>query len=209
MALLDATYAGLQAAIIDQSWRAGDSVFAAAVPDFIRAAEMQMNRKLRVRQMVTISTASISSEFAGIPADMQDPISFTLSDGTVLDCQPMGAVADDNWVSGGARTGKPMTYTIAGGQFQFSPIPNQAYSARLVYYAQIPQLSNSTTTNWLLTSHGDAYLYGALTMAEGYLSEDARVGTWGTIYGQIIDDLNEAYGETFGDRLTMQATFAP
>ena len=60
----------------------------------------------------------------------------------------------------------------------------------MLYRASVPALSDSVTTNWLLTSAPDAYLYGALLQAAPYLSDDNRIGVWGSLYENAITELN-------------------
>ena len=80
-------------------------------------------------------------------------------------------------------------FTMVGQQFQVIPPPNTSYSAELLYYAKIPALSDSNTTNWLLTESPDIYLYGALVQSSPYLKEDERVGTWAGLYQRFVDDM--------------------
>jgi hypothetical protein len=58
-----------------------------------------------------------------------------------------------------------------------------------MYYAQIPSLSVSNTTNWLLTEAPDVYLYATLIQSAPYLKEDERIGTWAGIYQRLLADL--------------------
>jgi hypothetical protein len=62
----------------------------------------------------------------------------------------------------------------------------------LVYYQEIPALSDSQTTNWLLTDAPDAYVYGALTQAAPFLGEDERLPTWAQLYTSAIQGLNSS-----------------
>jgi len=205
---LDGTYTGLQAAVADHAFRTGDAVFTAAIPDFIRAAEAELTRRLRVRQMVSVDASfSLTGEFVDLPADFEDAITLILADGSVLDCLPMGLVVNALWYDN-QTTGEPRHYAIVGGQMQLAPAPDQTYAGTLTYYASLPALSVAGA-NWLLSGHPDAYLYGALSKAAPYLDEDARLQSWGALYEQAITTLNLAYGESYGDRLTMQAPFAP
>lgn len=58
---------------------------------------------------------------------------------------------------------------------------------RLLYHKGVPALSDSATTNWLLTREPGAYLYGALIEASPYVADDARTVLWATQYKAIID----------------------
>src|SRR5690606_32381418 len=74
--------------------------------------------------------------------------------------------------------GVPRYAAVVDGEVIVSPVPDQAYSLRLAYWQGITPLSVSATTNWLLTSHPDLYLYASLLQAAPYLYEDERVGLW-------------------------------
>jgi hypothetical protein len=43
----------------------------------------------------------------------------------------------------------------------------------MLYSQKVPALSDSATTNWLLTSHPDAYLFGTLTMSATLTEREA------------------------------------
>jgi hypothetical protein len=62
----------------------------------------------------------------------------------------------------------------------------------LAYYAKLSKLSDSNTTNWLLTAAPDAYLYGTLMQAAPYLQDDARIATWSALYSSALEDLQVA-----------------
>jgi hypothetical protein len=67
-----------------------------------------------------------------------------------------------------------------------------------VFYSKIPALSDSNTTNWLLTASPDIYLYGSLMQSAPYLRDDDRVGIWASLYQKAIDDLNISNERTRG-----------
>ena len=62
----------------------------------------------------------------------------------------------------------------------------------LSYYQAIPGLSTDNTSNWLLTSYPDAYLYGVLAVAYNYLRDDAQaadmLGFSDRIFAEIMKD---------------------
>jgi len=76
-------------------------------------------------------------------------------------------------------TGQPVNYAIrSGSTIVLGPSPQESYDLVLNYYQKIPVLSDSNTTNWLLTAHPDLYLYGALVQAEAFMIDDNRVPLW-------------------------------
>jgi hypothetical protein len=86
--------------------------------------------------------------------------------------------------------GKPRYYRHAENQFEVFPTPDSAYAAELLYYQKIPSLANDATTNWLLSSYPDIYLYGSLLNSAPYLAEDGRAEVWARLYGEAVDKLN-------------------
>ena len=77
--------------------------------------------------------------------------------------------------------GKPYYFTLVGGsstQLEVLRSPDQTYTSSIVYYTRIPALTDSATTNWLLTANPDIYLFGALVEAEPYLKNDERMPMW-------------------------------
>jgi hypothetical protein len=78
-----------------------------------------------------------------------------------------------------ALTGTTRYYTIINGEFQLLPAPSGSVTYTLRYYAKIPALSASNTSNWLLLKSPDLYLYSSLLGAEAYLKNDDRLTIWG------------------------------
>jgi len=66
------------------------------------------------------------------------------------------------------------------------PAPAGSTDYSIVYYAQNPALSDSNTTNWLLTKSADLYLYSALLEAAPYLNNE-RIQIWGMAQQQVLD----------------------
>jgi len=82
----------------------------------------------------------------------------------------------------GSNKGKPKAYSIIGNNIQLRPLPDSAYEIEMLYYKYFTPLSDSNTTNDMLTNHPDVYLYGSLVEAEPYLQNDKRIQTWASFY---------------------------
>ena len=82
-----------------------------------------------------------------------------------------------------------------GSEFQFAPIPDAAYTLKMVYYAAPTYLSITNSSNVFLANCPDLLLYASLGEAEPYLMNDARVTTWGTMYDRAINAINKADDE--------------
>jgi len=165
----------------------------ATIPDFISLAESSINNEIRHWRMETRAETTIDSQFTGIPSDWLATIRFHLeTDGTTdlrylsrAEIQAMRANRDDS-------TGIPRFYGHSAGQFEVMPTPDGPYSSILNYYAKVPTLSDSATTNWLLTHYPDVYLYGALLHSAPYLKEDQRAQTWAALYTSAVERVNDA-----------------
>src|SRR5581483_617757 len=168
---LDGTYAGLQASIQEFLNRPD---LASAIPTFITLAENQINRRIRVADMMASTTLSVSSAATNLPSDFNGVVSFELPSGNapLRYEKPEGLRAQRNLNY--ASAGTPFMWTIIGTTLETCPAPSGTFACQLVYYQRLPALSGSQTTNWLLTKHPDIYLYGSLLQTAPYLKDDAR-----------------------------------
>jgi len=183
-----ATYAEIKAAISDTLAR--DDLTDTQLSGFVRMAEAQMSRIIRHRLMETRATGSVDGRFYAVPADWVETIRFHLPDVPQrLDLIGHGALQDMR-VSG--VTGVPGYYAHIGAEFELFPVPSEAYTAELIYYAAIPALSDLAPTNWLLATAPDAYLYGALIHSAPLLQEDARIAVWAGLFQAAVEGLNAA-----------------
>jgi hypothetical protein len=202
------TYAELKTSIGDWLNR---SDLTSVIPDFISLAEAQIERTLRARQMIVRANASFDAQYGAVPSDFleakslkltstnpQSPLSFLSID--ALDAEMTKYTA----------SGKPKFFGVVGGQLRIVPTPDATYTTELTYYAKLSKLSSSNTTNWLLTSSPDIYLYGSLLQAAPYLQDDARIQTWATLYERALNDLQTAddrSASSGGALLTRAKTF--
>lgn len=182
------TYSELQSAVADFLNR---DDLASAVPTFIRLAEARFSRDMRHWRMETRSTAELDTQYSAIPADFLQPIRLQITDAPTSEVAPISTAqmlqlrGDRN-----DRVGRPTNYALTAGGIELYPTPDLTYNASLVYYARIPALSASNTTNWLLNEAPDVYLYGALVHSAPYLKDDARIQIWEALLAQGINNLN-------------------
>jgi hypothetical protein len=90
------------------------------------------------------------------------------------------------------EAGLPKTYTVLASELQFSPIPDTAYTAQMLYYSKPDLLSDSNTSNVFLANCPDALLYASLSEAEPYLMNDARLQIWASLYDRAISSISTA-----------------
>jgi len=168
------------------------------IPTFIQLAESNFNRDIRHWQMETRTqgTQTAGDEYMQVPADWVETIRMHVTDiatqasSNAITLVSRDQMADIRYKNNDAAGKNPFAYTHADGQFQLYPTPPQNVDIELLYYAKIPTLSATTTTNWLLTYAPDVYLYGALLHSAPYLQEDARVAVWAQMYGAAVQNVN-------------------
>ena len=184
------TYAELKTSIGDWLNR---SDLTSVIPDFISLAEAQIERTLRARQMIVRANASFDAQYGAVPADFLETKSLKLTSTnpqTPLSFLSIDAL--DAEMTKYTGSGKPKFFGVVGGQLRIVPTPDATYTTELTYYAKLAKLSNNNTSNWLLASSPDIYLYGALLQAAPYLQDDARIQTWATLYERALNDLQTA-----------------
>lgn len=195
---LNGTYDGLKASVADFLNR-GD--LTAVIPDFIALAEAQMFRKFAARQragqdiprrLVDTDTLGFSdgATSVAVPSDFVSPLTLTIPDASTgdpveldyLDLPNFRAVQEAACLTGQ----KPAYYTVLGSNILIYPEADAAYSATLTYFIRLDALSS---TNWILTDHPDAYLYGALMQSAPYLADDPRIAVWGGLFNSAIEEI--------------------
>ena len=161
------------------------------IPDFIQLAEARMSRELETRSQEKRATATLTAndEFVALPTDLREvrEVKLNTSPNTVLEYRSPTAL--DSQFSGAG--GKPLAYSIIGDEIKFRPIPDSAYTAEIVYIGSLSALSDTNTTNNILSRHPDAYLSGALAEAYVYLMDDARAQLYDTKFGRAIEEIKK------------------
>jgi|TARA_R100001163_G_scaffold64436_1_gene58683 hypothetical protein len=171
------------------SWLNRDDL-TTSIPDFIKMAEAEASRRLRVRSQVVRADATVDAQYVSLPSDFLSIESFYLKTSPVrrLEFASVDEIAKKK-SEGFSTSGTPLYFTIIGTTAELLPSPSQSFTAELVYYARIPALTDSATSNWLLDNHPDIYLYGALLQSAPYLLDDERIPVWSGVYEKAINQL--------------------
>ena len=198
------TYAQLQTATANWLDRTD---LTARVPEFIALAEAEFNRKIRQPQMVTRNDSfTIDGQYEAIPTDTLEIQRIVLDQTPVITLQYITPNEISEKRAGLTGTGRPIYYSIIGENMEFVRTPDSAYTASIMYYQRIPALSDSATTNWLLTNHPDIYLYGTLLQSAPFLMYDERIPMWGKLLNDRLEALKlQGERETHGSPIRMMA----
>jgi hypothetical protein len=163
------------------------------IPTFIQLAEAQMNRDIRHWEMEdrVSGQQSQGDQFMQLPSNWNETLRLILtgSGTSVVEFISLSGMASRRAKAEDAA-GTPQYYCHVRGEFELYPTPDEDTDFELLYYAKIPALSDSNTTNWLLEYAPDVYLYGVLTHSAPYLAEDARLAVWAQMYAASVQNLN-------------------
>ena len=150
------------------------------IPEFIALAEARFNRELRTRDMETVSTAI--STVAGtreysLPTGFVQMKEFHLSTDPLT---PLAYITPEMMTRlwAGSAQAKPQVFTIIADNVRLGPGPDAVYTTSMLYYKTFTALSDSATTNDMLTNNPNVYLYGTLLEAEPFIMNDQRIQVW-------------------------------
>ena len=196
------TYAELKTSIAN--WLNRSDLTSEIADDFIKLTEADFNAKLRIRQMEQIDTVTINAETVTVPTGFISVRSFYILSGNKY---PLEYLTPSNLFEtrGGSRTGRPRAYTIEADneteQFRFGPSPDTSYTGYLSYYKAIAALSDSNTSNYILSTHPNIYLYGSLYHAANFLGgmDPDQKQNWLQMYIAALErcennDKQDSYG---------------
>jgi len=178
------------------------------IPDFITLAEAQFNRSIRHRKMVARSTATIADRYSATPSDWMQTVQLQLNTDPIDPLVYLTVEALNKKRSGSSAGGRPRYFTMVGTEIEVYPSPDTSYTGEIIYYSKVPALSDSNTTNWLLTLSPDIYLYGTLIQSAPYLRDDERTAVWATLYTKMVSDMNISDERSRG-QISMAMQFAP
>lgn len=191
------TYAKLQTAIMDELYRKsgtlasdvtiGATTIEGKVKRAIANCEIRVQRTIRTRQMETATSIA----FTNGTSQYSLPSDFLSARLMYLDQDPIVTMDQDSLENiiaefPSAATGEPAKFAVSGSSFFVRPIPDSGRTAKLYYYQTITPLSDSNTSNWLLTAAPDVYLYGSCVEMMPYLGDDERIQVWKGAFDESI-----------------------
>jgi hypothetical protein len=157
---------------------------------FIQFAEADFNRTLRVPDMLKRVTTTMTASSVPVPTDYLAMYHLRISQSTPREDYKFVAPDVFRQLQADVPVGQTRVYTISNGQIDTLPDAT-GLVLEMLYYQTIPALA-SNSTNWLLITHPDLYLYNTLLQAAPYLGNDERVALWKGWRDSIIDELMTA-----------------
>jgi len=147
------------------------------IPDFIRLTEVDLGRSFGWRFSEKEATGSFvaDQDYLTLPTDLLWPKWLRIDD-TDPGPQYVEIVSGREFMDLKRRISAgwhPVGATHVGQVLKLAPIPSKAWEYTLWYQSAITELSDSNTTNWMLTNAFDALLYGALQHACDFIGDSA------------------------------------
>ena len=161
--------------------------------DFITLTESRMNRELRVREMVNTDTTTTT--VAGTQS-YSLPSGFLEASAVIYQSNPYRTL---RFMANGdfyrqynvtQTSGLPTFFTIVGENILLGVAPDSAQTLQIDFYKTLTALSESNTTNTILTNYPELYLYGALAESSPFLMQDERLDTWARLYKEALKNAN-------------------
>lgn len=153
------TYANLKLEIA--AWTHRDDL-TSYLDTFIDLAESLMNNKLRMSEMETSATVTLTAGAFTLPTGFVEMRDIHVSDtpDTTLEYLPPYLFSIKKQ---GTETGKPRFYTIYADAGEVYPAGS--YDLEMVYYKSLTALDGTNTSNFVLTRFPFLYLHGCLQQA--------------------------------------------
>lgn len=179
-------YSTLKSTIADYLNRAD---LTSQIETFIQFAEADMNSRLRCREQIIRARTTSDAEFVDLPSNWLEAINIHIVGGQ----QPLRYITLDeaDIVNKEQLFTSPHYYSMMNGAIEIIPKPADDIEIEMIYYSKITALSDTNTTNWLLTKSPDVYLYGSLTHAAPFLMDDQRIPVFGQIYATRLQALQD------------------
>jgi hypothetical protein len=177
------TYSTLQDAI--GNWL-DHSLYSARYPDFIELFEATANRRLRVKEMEAPATLTPAAD--GTVALPSDYLAYRRCTWTGSARNELRYVQPSYFQAAfpSRPSDVPRFFTIESLTLKVMPLDSTP--VELEYYQKIPALA-SNSTNWLLTSHPDVYLFGSMAEAEMFGVNDERLPLWKSRRDEIFEEI--------------------
>lgn len=207
------TYAELKTAI--QDWLINESLTGSVshVGTVIALAEAEINKRLATaepappRPTETVENATtLDGEYESQPAGMIRPKTLEITGLTrqwrlkYVDDDALAQMKEREAEYRSARASEtgttnvpPEYYTMVGSQFRFFPVPQTSFNLVVTHYKKPDALSDSNTSNWILASHPDVYLWASLVAAATFIEDEERVAKWVPLFENAVERMLQSY----------------
>lgn len=181
-----ATYSDLKTSATE--WYMGRTDLAAYADDFILMSEAFFNTTLRCREMETVATLTPTDGVCTLPDDYLEYTRVVEAVSPRRTLEFITADAADRLYPT-RPSGVASHFTIIGSNL--TALPLSSNDIELTYYATIPALSDSNTTNWLLAKLPNLYLHACMMHAAEFVKDDDQLAKETSVVNQYVGMLQK------------------
>ena len=150
------------------------------VPDYVYTLmTADINRDIRILEMESTETLSVSTEATALPGDFLQVVSMYVD---ALPRSPMVPLTRQAQASRHDESGRPYYYAVTKGFLQSMPVPDATYSVVMRYLASVAAFSANGDTNDIIALHPGLFLYSALHHAAVWKQDTELAIGYGTAY---------------------------
>lgn len=189
------TYAEVVTAI--QSYMLDRTDLSTNAPEFITLGEGVVNYgfdgdvvsipALRVRDMETVDSLTPSSNVCTLPSDY---LAYKRVVEEASTRRALEYITEDaaDLLYADRASGLSNHFMLVGSSL--TALPLSSNDIELTYYARVPALTASATTNWLLTKHPGIYLRASLFMAAEFIKDTEEMLKQGSMLAGLVRAFN-------------------
>lgn len=178
------TYANLKASI--SSWTHRNDL-TTLLADFVTLAEKRIFSDLKVKEMEARTDYTPTSRYLATPTGMTSIRRIIANSSPPVEL--MATSPDGIRTLYDSSSGTPSHYAVLGSEIEFNRIP--IVTVEILHYAAPTALSDSNTTNAILTEYPQVYLAASMIEAGTYLVDDAMVMKWQGLYSDAVAAANK------------------
>ena len=153
---------------------------------FVQAAHVRLCREVRSLLWVQTASVTVATERVAVPTGFRSIVAAKIGDFVL---QPVSS-AERQRMAFELSAGTPAFVSVEGAFFAFAPIPSVSQTMTLQYIGTPAILSDTATTNALLTRYPMAYLYGTICEVARKLQDGEMMASYENLMAREIDEIN-------------------
>ena len=185
-----ANYADLKRSVANSL---DNNTLASETDDFIAVSEARFNRILRDPQMETRTTLTVGGSAVDSIALPSDNLELREVHIEAATDKPLSYRSPQFIETVRSQlTGDPVFYSVEQQLLTFAAQAPAAMAFSVLYFQKIPALTKSNTTNWLMTTYPDIYLYSTMMQAELLAVNVERAAGWKQLLDEAMSEVRQA-----------------
>ena len=164
--------------------------------EWVWLAELAIQRELEFAPTEKVLTAqALSADASTIAA----PSDFLAAKHIEIQYSPKKVIYPTSfdtltrWKNNSTIAGEPTMFTVHNGTIYLAPATNTDTTYDLYYWGGMTHLSETNTTNELLTFGAACLKYGALGYSAPYVGDDQRIQVWSALSNAALESLQRTF----------------